>query len=75
MLNGVQRKALRILEEILENWGKRDIYSATKKEIELFLEAGAKIIFLNYDNKDGTFKHEIKFRGKHFLSSTKKKIK
>jgi|WetSurMetagenome_2_1015567.scaffolds.fasta_scaffold703156_1 hypothetical protein len=69
------KKAEAILKQNIEAWGKeRKKFQADIEEIIFLLKAGAEIIRWNFDQEDGTFTHEVKYRDFIFICSSIEQI-
>lgn len=69
------KSATDILAENIEAWtnGKRTFF-ATVEELHILCAAGGVVVQWNYDNKDGTYSHEVQFGGYTFRGTTPQTI-
>lgn len=66
----VLSSAEEIIKRNKRELGKKEIYFATEGEISVLIAAGADITFINRDNHDGTFSHQVVFKKMKFLASS-----
>lgn len=65
-----KRKAKVVINQIQHDWGQRGVYPMTLSEMQILITAGAEVVKLNEQASDGTFTHELKYRGIRLVDST-----
>jgi len=70
-----KRRAEDVINENISSWGEgRSKYEVSIKDLRILLKAGARKVFLDRDNGDGTFYSNVTLDGHVFACSSKEQV-
>jgi len=74
-LNTIKITAASILAENINAWGSgRRTFYATEEELLALRSSDAIVVKWNHNNGDGTYTHELEYKGYTFVGSTPRRM-
>jgi len=66
----------KLVNEIINGWEDRETYHVDRKQLEMLIDAGAEVVYLNKGRTDANqiFQHEVTVGDKTFIGGTTEKI-